>query len=496
MAGARSVFRPIPYERNMVRLCRRQRAAARCFDDVRWLWSEIDGKIGFVDRRADSTTCESGVQDAMSDDHTSPRVLPAPGHSAPTPPDVRFEIIDIIRGFALFGVLVGNIVWTSQYFAVTDGQRDALPSAAIDRIVNCFTVMLVDYKFFTLFSMLFGLGFALQLGRAAETGRNLVGVYSRRLLILFLLGVSHAVFLWFGDILHTYALVGFVLILFRSRSDREILGCALFIAVFVSLLPLLHWAIAGSATSEASADVEITEMRFAAITGSNWWDVIRANGNYLRNEYSHVNLKFDGIGYWYLSVFWKFLLGFYIGRRLLLQQAERHLELYQRILPWAWVIGLTGNAVLSLANLLLGIWIPEHPSALAALIWIPLDLSLFALSVAYLATLVLLYQRPRWQRMLRPLAPIGRMALTNYLSQSMFMVILFYGVGFNLLGKTGTGVCLVFSIIIFGFQITVSSWWLKRFRFGPAEWMWRCLTYGRWQPMRAMPRSAHSGKGS
>ena len=406
---------------------------------------------------------------------------------APTPPDARFEIIDIVRGFALFGVLLANMVWTTQSFALTDGQRAALPSASIDRLASSLVTLLVDYKFYTLFSMLFGLGFAMQLSRAAGRSQKLLPVYARRLAILFFLGAAHGTLLWFGDILHTYALVGLVLILFRNRSDRVVLGWALGIAALVAVLPLLQWTAGAVGTAEVGADAvgeTAAAARFAALSGDSWSDIVDVNWGFHRDEYGHPSFGFDGIIYWYLSVLWKFLLGFFIGRRMLLQEAERHLGLFRRLLPWALGIGLATNAVWSFSYWVFGVTIPDHSSALVRMAWIPIELGMLALSLAYLSGLVLLHQRPGWRRWLGTLAPMGRMALTNYLSQSVLLVALFYGVGLGLLGRAGTAACVVFSIVIFALQVAFSGWWLKRFRFGPAEWAWRSLTYGRRQPLR------------
>lgn len=403
---------------------------------------------------------------------------------APTPPSVRFELIDIIRGFALYGVLLANMVWTTQWFALTNTQRAALPIADIDLIVQPIILMLVDLKFYTLFSMLFGLGFAMQLSRAAERGRKIIPVYSRRLAILFFMGVAHTLLLWFGDILHTYALVGFVLILFRKRSDRFLLGCAFVITVVFALFPFYHCITMTNSLTDIGARRNPIAERFAIMTGNNWFEVIQLNWGFIRNEYTSAQLKFDSSLYWYLSVLSKFLIGFVIGRRMLLQEAEKHLGLFRRLLPWALMIGIVGSVYMSCAEKIFDVWIPGSPSAWISLSWVFVEISMFALSIAYLSGLVLLYQRPGWRLWLQHLAPVGRMALTNYLSQSIFLVVLFYGVGFGLLGKIGATGCVVLSVVLFGFQIAMSGWWLNRFRFGPAEWLWRCLTYGKRISMR------------
>ncbi|MGA8205646.1 MAG: DUF418 domain-containing protein [Woeseiaceae bacterium] len=404
----------------------------------------------------------------------------------PTRPDARVELIDIVRGFALFGVMLANMVWVAYGFALTDAQQAALPTAGLDRLANRAVLFLVDFKFYTLFAMLFGLGFALQLTRAAERGRTILPVYVRRLAILFALGVAHALLLWFGDILHMYALVGFILILFRRHDDRVLLGWAVGIAAFVALMPALQWVLvsAGFAPPEAASDPNEEVENFRLLMSGNWSDVVRINWAVVTQDYMNRSLGFDGTLYLYFSVLWKFLLGFVMGRRMLLQDWRKHLAFFRRLFLWALPIGLAGNALMLFLLIHYHQWIGNMRSP-RALAMIPIEIGMFALSMAYLSGIVLLYTRPAWQKRLVYLAPVGRMALTNYLSQSVFLVVLFYGVGFGLLGKVGAAACVVLCILLFALQIGVSNWWLRRARFGPAEWVWRSLTYGRLQPFRA-----------
>ena len=417
----------------------------------------------------------------MSTDSDQKKTIAAP---LPISPTSRFEIVDIVRGFALFGVLVANMVWTSQSFALTGVQRAALASADIDRYVLLLVELLVDYKFYTIFAMLFGLGFAMQLSRVADRRRNVNPVFMRRLTILFIIGIGHGLLLWFGDILHIYALVGFILILFRNRSDRVVAGWAFVIALLVALLPFIQWVtMAGALTNSVMGD-KIEAVRFVVLTSGSWSEVLGVNWTFNHDQYSHFDIGFDSTVYLYLSVLWKFLVGFVIGRRMLLQRAEEYLSTYRRLLPWAVAIGVAGNAFLAIAIWIYDVWIPDSTFPLILLSWTLVELSMLALSFAYVAGLVLLYQRSGWRHRIGLLAPVGQMALTNYLLQSIILVMLFYGSGLNLLGKIGAAVCLVLSIVIFGIQIVVSRWWLKRFRFGPMEWLWRCLTYGKRQPFR------------
>jgi uncharacterized protein len=136
----------------------------------------------------------------------------------------RIEIIDVVRGFALYGVLLANLIWLSQEGAVTPAQVAALPTAALDRLVRYAVQFFIDWKFYTLFSFLFGLGFSVQLMRGERRAVAVIPVYARRLTVLLVFGLVHAYLVWYGDILHHYALLGFLLILFRKCSDQVVLG--------------------------------------------------------------------------------------------------------------------------------------------------------------------------------------------------------------------------------------------------------------------------------
>jgi len=416
-------------------------------------------------------------------------MTPTTGNAAPALGSERFELIDIIRGFALFGVMVANMVWITQWFALTSEDRAAMPTARVDDIVGSLSYLLIDYKFYTIFSMLFGLGFAMQLTRSAQRGQPISALYARRLAILFVLGMAHGILLWFGDILHIYAMIGFVLLNVSGCSDKTLLRWALGIAVLVGSLPFIQWCTItlGWTFEHESTDPNKKTELFLAISDGTWLDIVRLNWNAFFDAYTDRILGMDGTIYWFLSVLWKFLVGFVIGRRMLLQHAEQHLRLYRRVLPWALGIGLIGGGAVWLADAFFDVWLADESSPVS-LVWIFIELSTAALSIAYICILVLLFQRPSERRWISMLAPVGQMALTNYLFQSVQLVLLFYGVGLGLMGRVGTTGCLAICFVSFVLQIVVSAWWLRYFRFGPAEWAWRCLTYGQRYPLRRRPQ--------
>ncbi|MGD9903955.1 MAG: DUF418 domain-containing protein [Dehalococcoidia bacterium] len=412
---------------------------------------------------------------------------------APTPPGSRHEIVDVVRGFALFGVFVANMVVMSRLFALTDAQRAALPTAGLDAVVAILVLVFVQGKFITIFSLLFGVGFTMQLGSGRRPEAEVVRTYLRRLVILLLIGVAHAILVWFGDILHIYAVAGVALIAFRHRSDRTLLAWAAGLALLEASLPLLQWAIVDGAPGPSPAAdpadapdlrLAMVQARFTTLTQGSWTDIVRFNWTLNRDDYASPYIGYGSMAYWYLGALWKFLLGVVAGRRMLLQRADAHLSTYRRALAPLLVVGLVGNGIAGLTIVYRDAWLPDIPSLWATLAWIPIDLSMLALSLAYVLGVVLLYEHPRARAGLRLLAPVGRMALTSYLSQSVAMVLLLYGVGLGLLGKVGTTACVGLCLVIYALQVALSAWWLTRVSFGPAEWVWRSLTYGRFQPMR------------
>ena len=187
----------------------------------------------------------------------------------------------------------------------------------------------------------------------------------------------------------------------------------------------------------------------------------------------------------------RFLLGLLAGRHLLLQDVERHRPTHRRLLVWGLVLGVLGNGTgLVVSRLrLAGLVDPAKDSWMFALSAIQ-ELGYVGLAAVYVAGFALLFQRERWRKVMQVLAPVGRMALTHYLLQSVVSLCVYDGWGLGLIGKLPPSRVVALSLAIFALQVPLSHWWLSRFRFGPAEWLWRSLTYGRAQPMRLLPRSA------
>ncbi len=389
----------------------------------------------------------------------------------------RVELIDILRGFALLGILTVN------FWGVSGDTARSL-----DRILSDVLEIAVSSSFYPLFSFLFGLGFAIQLIRARERGAGVVTVYVRRMLALLLIGSFHAIVIWNGDILVTYAILGLLLVPLHRLSDRWLLTLAAVPLIGGSLgpaVPSFVNRIGGESGAEAALlRTMATDERARVVSVRSQRYDLDTTVTRVASFTSSVSMRwhqFQGTVRWLLSrksflydVPAFFLIGFVVGRRRILQEAERH----RRGLTLAAVIGLTASV---LGTLVIYVMKPGS-HVLDSLGWSLQDhgATMFYISAISVGVTFV----PAVARAFRHFAPAGRIGLTNYLLQSITMTVLFshYGVA---LKQPSTALWLgIDFVFFFGLQLPFSRWWIGRFRFGPAEWVWRSLTYGAPQPMR------------
>ncbi|MET1163006.1 MAG: DUF418 domain-containing protein [Pseudoxanthomonas sp.] len=397
-------------------------------------------------------------------------------HDGPTAAGERLELIDALRGFALAGVLLVNLDSFSLYAFLDGVARAALPTAGFDLRVDAIKSLLVDEKAVTVFSMLFGLGFALQLERAEARGSMGLKLYARRMGVLLLFGLVHSYLFWWGDILLVYALMGFLLVLCRRLSQRALLASGFFVALVLPAVasPWIDPLLKGMPSQGAMEAANL-----AAFSSPNW--LVAWAQNVVFSNWAYTV-------WWTIwpFVFGRFLLGFWAGRTGLLQQPEKHRHLLLGIFKAAAIIGTAATALEYF----------EQPLSAAfsttAGTWGSIALALvmragpLGLGIAYAAGFALLFLHEPARRYLRLLAPVGRMALTNYLAQTAVCLALFYGAGLGIGPKYGVLGILSAWIALFGAQVFFSRWWLSRYRFGPVEWLWRSLTYANRQPMSVL----------
>ncbi len=390
--------------------------------------------------------------------------------SVPVSREERVGLLDALRGFALFGVLAANLGLFTGRWGMPPARAAALPTAEWDRVATFFLGIFIEGKSYTLFSFLFGVGFAIYLERS-DTRRWL-----RRLAVMFGIGMVHGFLIWGGDILGVYALAGLTVLLWRKRSDRTIVLWALVCFTMTMVVPAVRLHVSFPISSPGRA-------AWGVVQAATWPEAFVANTRLWAAYW--WSLTFPPF---LLTVVGRVLLGYVVGRRRLLQDAPAHLPFFRRLL---WIAALVAVPCLAamLALQLLGVRLRGTPWVVPrALLH---EIATLAAAAVYLAAITLLYQRPRARALLSWLEPVGRMALTNYLSHSVICTLVFYGwPGLGLAGGVGAAGELGFAAALFTLQIVASRAWLSAFRFGPVEWLWRSLTYGKAQPMRRLARGA------
>jgi uncharacterized protein len=407
---------------------------------------------------------------------------------APVGKTERLDVLDILRGFALGGVAIVNIALgsTPVYTLASNTQLWTNP---LDQLAIGVIRFFAEGKFYPLFSFLFGLGFALMLTNAVARGGRFGWVYTRRLVVLLAFGLVHAFFIWFGDILVLYSLLGVVLLVFfRHRRPRALL---VWVSIFLLVPLLLYGALVGLLTvgraspeSAAQIDASLTqameEYRVLAdqanrVYSSGTWAEIQAQRT------QDVLFLWSTMPFFAPTVFAMFLLGVYAHRRGVFQDVSAHLPFVGRVFLGGLVLGLSGSVGYVLTAESASRAVPTFDTLLMTAAF---GLGGPALAMAYAAGLILLlHHKPAWRRRLAPLGAAGRMALTNYLLQSILATGVLYSYGLGLYG-IGPAAALLLAVAIYVVNVLLSVWWLRHFQFGPAEWLWRSLTYLRPQPFR------------
>lgn len=372
----------------------------------------------------------------------------------------RIHSIDIIRGIAVLGIFLVN--WP--VIAGVDARDITGSYEGIDSYIRLFYDMFIQTKFYTIFSFLFGLGFFIFMQRAeAKTDRPKT-LFIRRLLILFLFGFLHYVLLWDGDILHSYAIAGFFLLLFYKRQPHTILVCSLILLSLFQLFVLL--------TSIMIAFVPIEELTSSLPIRplENWSLQVQDRWHAFYSESIELNISMlpETVGL--------FLLGLYAGKKDIFRRAK---ELDSKLKKWQIIMFLL---TLPMWFFMIRYFVTKQP-------YEPIYMTGFTmfsgktLFIFYIFTLMRLLQKERWQKLLQPFQYVGRMALTNYISHTVITLIVF-GLFFKNYLPVPLWVGPLFCIGFYTLQIFISRWWLSHYRYGPLEYIWRLGTYGKLMPLK------------
>ncbi|WP_343344492.1 DUF418 domain-containing protein [Sphingomicrobium sp. XHP0239] len=362
-------------------------------------------------------------------------------------------------------------------FTITEEQMAGYFSDPVQGSVLFGIEWLVSDKANTLFALLFGIGFWVQMQRLEARGADFEATYLRRLTVLLGLGVAHLFLFWPWDILHMYAAMGFLLFAMRRISAKSML----LIGVPLALLarPVAVWLIeafeldaAGKATVLSQAGILERQAVFDGGTYTQWVEQV-FQLHWL--EYFSTGLVLGWLGY----VLGRFLVGAWIARQGWLQRTGELLPQIRKICIIALPVGLALELIYTMMDFEIVPKIFGLTPAIHA-IGVPI------LDLGYATGLILLFNKASTSWLPKLFAPVGRMALTNYIIQSVLYFWLLYGIagGFSMVGDLMPSQTLSIALIFFALQIVFSILWLRAFRYGPLEWLWRAATYGEFPRIR------------
>jgi uncharacterized protein len=433
----------------------------------------------------------------------APAIL-APDSALPTGRRERVVSIDVLRGVAVLGILLVNVVPMGLPFAAHDDPTIAGNRSPADFWSWAIVAVLVDGKMRAIFSILFGAGVVLAAKRALAAGAGVAAadVHLRRNLWLVVFGAVHSyLLLWPGDVLFTYGVAGLPLFLFRRVRPRTLIVCGILILALQAPAPSLH----NAALAEASAglrEIERVNAGARALTPEqraawNRWTQVLAQerptaemlqegidnrrGGYLRNLAAAANasLYLESV-YLYQVGLWDALALMLIGMALLelgVLSGEKSSRFYLRMALAGYAIGLP-----------IAVWVivdwTEHGFE-PGLRWTSLThLTRVCIALGHVGVVMMACKTGAYRRVTALLAAAGRMALTNYILQTVICMTIFSGFGLGWFARLARHQLYYVVAAIWVFQLLSSTLWLRQFRFGPLEWLWRSLSYQRRQPFR------------
>lgn len=400
----------------------------------------------------------------------------------------RETFMDVLRGFAILGIFIANLGSGFSWYREDAGATGPMLLPAADKIMSFLHSMLIEGKFYTIFSLLFGWGIALQFRRGELKGINPVGTVRRRLFFMLLLGAVHLL-IWPGDIVFFYALLGFLLIPLRKLSNKTLLitGSLLILSPILLYWLKMTWPVLnypadlmriwGMKADAALLHLKSEEDFMNMMQHGSWLDQLKGNitGFFFRYNYLFFVSRVP-------KVLGMFLIGYVVGRTDFYKNIQQYKKLVITIIIAGLLIGLP-------ANYMLAQFMTKHGGDYWQLTRNGLYQTIFyaagvvPLALAYVGLFMLAFQTVTGKKILSLLAPVGKMAFSNYIAQSLIGNFVFLGAGLGYMGQVGPVYFTLFGIAVFIVQIIVSTLWLRYFNYGPLEWLWRSATYKKWQPM-------------
>ncbi len=398
-----------------------------------------------------------------------------PAKPAPVKPVERIVDLDILRGIALFGILVVNLYIFSNPLAILAVESDRWADG-LNQGYLFFSRVFFEGKFITLFSFLFGLGFYIFTERLKVKGLPVRRIFFRRMVLLFLIGMLHAWLLWTGDILAPYAISGMIIMLFLYRKDKTIkvwMGIIAggFLLLFSLMVAFMMW---GMTIPDVADDIRQgfiesnNEFRGMLLRGyeiyaaGTFSEILAYRGEEL--SFGYFGLMITPLGFFYIIPI--FLLGFLIGRQGLLKNPALLRTLF---IPRRWKLFLSGFA---LSTLYATSYVYADPIIFnhwTIIQYVSIMLGAPMMMLGYCGFILKWLDENKADSLLHRFAPVGRMALTNYILQSVICTLIFYSYGFGLIGQFAPVYILPLAIAIFAIQVVASEWYFKKYKMGPLE---------------------------
>ncbi|KAB3532823.1 DUF418 domain-containing protein [Alkaliphilus serpentinus] len=394
----------------------------------------------------------------------------------------RIRELDIVRGFALLGVLLVNLAafnstLFSELASIGPLSNPLNLELLSDRLATLFIQILGEGKFYTIFSFLFGLGFYIFMERAEAKGVSPNKLFVKRSFFLLLFGIIHFSLVWYGDILHVYGVVGFLLLPFKNCSYKTIRNWLIALLIISTLFMVLS-SVSNALLENLSSDLYDAQMASYRHMADKSIDVYQ-NGSFLEIIRYRLGEEAFYIVFYLIFMIPKilgmFLIGLYVGKRKIFKDIEGNQIFIKKVWRVGGLIGILSTIVYVLIEFSV---ISLNPILSAGAFHFFKEIATIFLSMFYVTSLMLLYRKASFKKLLSPLGYIGQMALTNYLVQCTIASLIYYGHGLGLVNKVGLATGILFTLVIYSVQIVTSKLWLNRFKYGPFEWIWRQLTYG------------------
>lgn len=386
---------------------------------------------------------------------------------APISEGERLDVIDVIRGFAILGIFLVNMQdFNSPWLYMEPG---VLWGSKKDLFASSFIDIFAQASFYTLFSFLFGYGIIIFKERAIKKEYRFVPLFSRRLFFLLILGIIHAFLIWHGDILITYAIIGFIFLLFHNLKAKTLLIWAIVIILISAILVggLLFIADLLTPTPISNYNPEKVELSLDVYSSGTYLEITKQRVN----DWLYVN-NFGNYIFIILGILPMFLLGAYAAKERLFHNVKEHYNKIKSI----WTISLIIAVVFK--------FLPYIVEDNIGIDYLQDTLGGPAAALFYATSIALLFENAWWRKKIEFFKYIGRLSLSNYLFQSIVSTTIFYGYGFGFYGSVSTFYGLLLTITIFIIQILLSKAWIKKYRIGPVEWLWRSFTYKKIQPIK------------